>query len=247
MRRSVLAFAMMMLACGSKESTADSVSDSALVSDSAPASDSGSDSASVSDAAASETPPDASTDAPIDANKAAGCVGTFGTSLPAGFVRIDGTVLAVIDPGTESCPRPNRDHVILEVQMAGAAYRVVINVQSTVTGVDPDVLFADHAAKLPDPAWADGFHTGVTLDYFKSFGLHSDSPEFVKHPMAELVSMVVGEIDVGTKVSVYASGDGGDSVHLVHRNGHDDDGAIVIDPAGTSPHFMLFHFANQTF
>jgi hypothetical protein len=235
-------------ACGS--TTTDATPDTATVSDSAADSvlvpDSAADSVSVPDSDSASVP-DSASDSPSDADKAGLCTGTFGTALPAGFIRIDGTVLAVIKPATDTCPRPNRDHVILEVTMGGAAYRVVINVRSTLSGVDPDVLLADHAAPLPAPVWADGFHAGVALDYFTTLGLHSDSPEFVKHPMAELVSLVIGKIDVGSKVSVYAAGDGGDSVHLVHRNGRNEDGAIVLDPTGGSPRFLLFHFANQTF
>lgn len=51
---------------------------------------------------------------------------------------------------------------------------------------------------------------------------------------------------VGARASVYAQGDGGSSAHLVHRNGHYDDGAVVLDPAG-SPRFLVFHFDGQSF
>ena len=37
------------------------------------------------------------------------------------------------------------------------------------------------------------------------------------------------------------------SAHLIHRNGQQNDGAIVVDPTGAQPTWLLFHFANQTF
>src|SRR5262245_35357085 len=54
------------------------------------------------------------------------CVSTFGDQLTPGFGRIDGTLVALVRPVIdEHCAMPNRDHLILEVEMNGAVYRMV--------------------------------------------------------------------------------------------------------------------------
>ena len=70
-------------------------------------------------------PPDATTD------KSAACASTFGQSLTNAFGRLDGTILAVVFPGNQTCAAPNSTHVVLQVTMGGAAYRMVVNVMST--------------------------------------------------------------------------------------------------------------------
>jgi hypothetical protein len=179
--------------------------------------------------------------APVD--KAAACASAFGTALTAPYGRIDGTALAVVKPADTQCALPNGDHVTLQVTMNGAVYRMVINVLST--GADPDVqyLALDHA--LPGPAWAEGWHTGLTLDYVTDLGVHSTG--FTPHPMAELIGIVNDAITLQQKVSVYASTTGGASAHLIHRNGAGNDGAIVLDAAGPAPRVLLFHFSDQVF
>lgn len=183
-------------------------------------------------------------DAPGDVTKAAACVDAFGESLPSGYGRLDGTVIAVLAPG-EQCPLPNSDHVIVELLASGEVYRVVVNVLST--SADPDVRFGtlDHA--LPAPAWSDGFHTGVTLDYVADLGLHAGVAPFAAKPMAELGPLVVSKIDVGAKIAAYAQGTTGTSIHNVHRYGGGKDGALVLDPTGPNPHWLVFHFQNQSF
>jgi hypothetical protein len=183
-------------------------------------------------------PPD---DGGVD--KSADCASTFGTALTNSFGRVDGTVLAVVQPGDMKCPMPNSDHLILEVTMNGSAYRMVVNMQST-TG-DPNVQYLVLAHALPAPAWSEGWHTGLSLDYVNDLGVHGDA--FTPHPMAELATLVTGALTVGSKISVYASSSGGASAHLVHRNPVSADGAIVVDPAGAAPQMLLFHFADQSF
>jgi hypothetical protein len=184
------------------------------------------------------------TDAASDVSKSAACVDAFGDALPVGYGRIDGTVVAVVAPG-EMCPLPNSDHVILEVAADGAVYRVVVNVLST--GTDPDVRFGELGHALPAPAFGEGFHAGVTLDYATDLGLHAGAAPFTPKAMAALVPLVVARISVGAKISAYAQGSGGASVHNVHRYGSGKDGALVVDPTSTSPRWLVFHFADQTF
>lgn len=178
-----------------------------------------------------------------DVDKSKDCASTFGNALTSSYGRVDGTVLAVVQPGDMKCPMPNNDHLILEVTMSGAAYRMVVNMQST--SGDPNVQYLSLAHALPAPAWSEGWHTGLSLDYVNDLGVHAAG--FTPHPMAELAKLVTDAITVGSKISVYASSSGGASAHLIHRNTTNADGAIVIDPDGAAPQMLLFHFADQTF
>jgi hypothetical protein len=170
----------------------------------------------------------ASPDLAVD--KAARCTDTFGTALTAPYGRLDGTVLAVVPPAHPTCPRPNGDHLVLEVMAGGAAYRMVMNV---------DVLTAEKRAPLD--GWADGWHGSVALDYVTTLGVHK--ADFAS---ADPTLFVTGRLALDAPVSVFASTSGGDSAHLIHRNATDQDGAIVVDPTG-SPTYLLFAFTNQDF
>lgn len=160
------------------------------------------------------------------------------------FGRLDGTVLAVVKPTDTQCPTYNDDHVVLEVTSQGAVYRLVINVQSTVG--DPHVRFLEMPQALPAPAWADGWHAGLTLDYVADLGLHVSSP-FQAYSLEQLSDKIANDMTIGQKVSVYATSSGGSSAHDIHRQHGGDDGAIILDPDSANPTFMLFHFADQTF
>ncbi len=242
----------MLTACGgnvspSQAGTDAEVVDSGALIDSSIGSDSVSpiDSAVPSDVALDTSGAvDARDASTTDASKSAGCASTFGTALPSGYGRLDGTVVAVVAPGDKICTASNRDHIVLEVSMDGAVYRMVVNVVSTVAGVSPDVFYQELPHALPTPAFAEGFHADVTLDYPTTLGLHIDDAGWKATPMATLVDEVTAALDVGAKVSVYSQGSGGDSTHLVHRYGGNTDGAIVVDPTGT-PRFLVFHFAND--
>lgn len=178
-------------------------------------------------------------------DKAAACASMFGDALTNAFGRADGTVLAVVQPEDTQCPLPNNDHVILQITMNGAAYRMVINIESSFG--DPNVRYLEMEHALPAPAWAEGWHTGLTLDYVNDLGLHTTSSGFTPHPLAELSGIVTDAITIGQKVSVYTTSSGGSSAHKIHRNEGKTDGAIVLDPDSAHPKMLLFHFANQTF
>jgi len=180
-----------------------------------------------------------------DAGKASACASTFGNELTAAFGRLDGTVLAVVGPTDTQCALPNSDHLVVQVVMHGAAYRMVVNVLSSSS--DPNVYLDEIDAPLAGGPFEEGWHPGYALDYVTTLGVHSDA--FVPHAMAELVTLVTDEIDLGANISVYATSTGGtyaDSAHLVHRNATNADGAIVIHP-DTAPHYLLFRFGEQSF
>ncbi len=188
-------------------------------------------------------PVDARDAAPVD--KAAACAPTFGTALTAGFGRVDGTIVAVVQPKDTQCALPNNDHLILQVRMLGAVYRMVVNVQSDRAGADVRVSYLEKPVKLPAPAWAEGWHTGLKLDYVADFG--AKSADFTPFALTELSAKVADVLPLSAKVSVYSDTSGGASTHLIHRNDGVKDGAIVLDPEGPSPRALLFRFATQSF
>jgi hypothetical protein len=181
-----------------------------------------------------------------DASKAAACASTFGAELTNAFGRIDGTLLAVVGPSDTQCVMPNDDHLVVQVTMHGAAYRMVVNVLST--GAVPDVFYATVPAPLAGGPFAEGWHPGYALDYVTTLGVHADA--FAAHPMAELVEIVTAQLELGAPISVYATSSGGSyahSAHLIHRNLADADGAIVLGPDTASPRYLLFRFSDQSF
>lgn len=204
------------------------------------------DAATVVDAAA-----DLATDVPVDtaadASKAATCASTFGTALTAPFGRADGTVVAIVGPTDTACAWPNSDHLVVQMRIGEAIYRMVINVESD-RGADLRVRYTEIEHAMPAPAWAEGWHTGLTLDYPSMLDAHATAA-FTAYEMAPLVTKVTDAIPLGAKVSVYAATSGGASAHKVHRNtaGTNQDGAIVIEPTSAKPRWLLFHFADQTF
>lgn len=210
----------------------------------APADDAAAPADDAATASDTSTTPDAAVDAFVPTGM---CAGAFGSALTEGFGRIDGIVYAVQKPTDKTCTFPNSDHVVLQVLMNGAVYRLVINVQSDRATADPRIQIATLPHALPAPAFAEGWHAAVPLDYVTSLGAHADAT-FTPLTLAEATAKIVTEVKVGAPIAVYGTSGAGrpESAHLIHRNATDQDGAIVIDPT-TSPKFMLFHFDNQTF
>jgi len=188
--------------------------------------------------------------APADTrvDKSATCApeSEFGMALTNSFGRADGTITAIVAPTVTTCAWPNDDHVVVQMKMDGKIYRMVVNVLSSF-GEDLRVRFAtvEHPA-IGEP-WSEGWHPGVSLDYATTLNLHSDNPAFVPYEMLPLSDRIDGAIELGKTVSVYAWSSGGPSAHKIHRNTGSKDGAIVLDPTGPKPTWLLFHFANQTF
>jgi hypothetical protein len=201
----------------------------------------------ASTATSSDAAPDAAIDATANPDKAATCASTFGNALTDAFGRVDGTVEAVLKPAHATCEQPNRTHLILQVRMQGAVYRMVVNVASTKT--NPNIWFKALLHPLPPPAWQEGWHPGLTLDYAKDLDAHKG--DLVETTTAELVDKVYNALELGSTVSVYSSSSGGakaDSAHLIHRTGKNNtDGAIVLNPNSSAPTFLLFSFEEQTF
>lgn len=199
----------------------------------------------------SATEAEAEAGAPDDGGDDSGltgkCADEFGSALTEGFGRLDGVVYAVQKPSDTACVMPNKDHVVVQVLMGGAVYRMVVNVESD-RGLDRRVRLAEVRSKaLPAPAFGEGWHAGVTLDYAATLDAHSD--DFTPFTMDELVARIADALVVGAPVSVYATSGAGrpESTHLIHRNKTDADGALVVAPRSASPTFLLFAFDGQAF
>ena len=59
--------------------------------------------------------------------------------------------------------------------------------------------------------------------------------------------MVESELATANHVSVYMTGYNSSGGHLVHRQGTNIDGAIVIDPLSPTSHALLFRFSTDSF
>ena len=202
-------------------------------------------------AACGSSPAPAGVDAPPplpDAGKDAACASSFGSALTNAFGRVDGTVVAVVQPADPNCAQENSDHVVVQVHMNGDVYRMVVNVLSD--SGDPMIRVRELDAALPAPAFAEGWHTGILLDYPTSLGLHSTDADWQPMSMADATARIGNAITIGAPISVYATSTGGtkaDSAHLIHREGGNHDGAIVLSPDGATPHWFVFDFSDQTF
>jgi hypothetical protein len=134
---------------------------------------------------------------------------------------------------------------VLEIQSNGAKYPLVVNVKDPTGGV----YLAEVDAPLVGVAWQEGWHTDAAekLDYVSN--LHKHSTDFVAHNATDLVNAILCELVPGDTVSIYAKGWGNNGAHDIHRNtgGGGADGAVVLHAHTANPHYLLFHFINQSF
>jgi hypothetical protein len=171
------------------------------------------------------------------------CVSSFGSAMDNNYGRLDGTLHAIVRPQDQSCAMPNGTHVDLEMDFGGATYRLLIDVQSD-TGTDTRVYYMTKNAPLPGDAWSEGWHTSnVSLDYPTTFGVHF--ADFTQYTLADLTNVIVGQLTIGEKLSIYAMGFGNGG-HDIHRNSaKNEDGAVVIGPDTANPQVLLFHFQDD--
>jgi hypothetical protein len=171
------------------------------------------------------------------------CVSSFGSAMDNNYGRLDGTLHAIVRPQDQSCAMPNGTHVDLEMDFGGATYRLLIDVQSD-TGTDKRVYYMTKNAPLPGDAWSEGWHTSnVSLDYPTTFGVHF--ADFTQYTLADLTNIIVGQLTIGEKLSIYTMGFGNGG-HDIHRNSaKNEDGAVVIGPDTANPQVLLFHFQDD--
>lgn len=199
-----------------------------------------------SPAAVDATSLDGGRDATPD--KDAYCTASFGNAITADYGRVDGIITAVIEPGNQRCIDQDNDHVIVQVRMRNAIYRMVVNVESN--SLVKEIRMRNVPHPLLGPSFAEGWHPGVTLDYVTDLGVHSTDDSWTAEPLQAAAQRIADVLIIGAPIAVYASSFGGamaSGVHLIHRNAPGLDGALVVDPTGAIPVFVLFHFENQTF
>ncbi len=199
-----------------------------------------------SDAARDASTSDASTGEAAAADGASGddgpparvtCTTSFGTGLsPGGFGRLDGFVVAVVVPGSGAC-NADSHHVHVQVSSGGATYDVAVNTDSG--------FVAEKDVPLPGGAWNEGWHAHAKLDYASDLGLHA--PDFSPGSEGAINQQIEGALASANHVSVFATTYSKGGIHLVHRHGFNDDGALVLDPLSPTSRVFAFHFSNQSF
>jgi hypothetical protein len=161
------------------------------------------------------------------------CTGNFGNALSAQFGRMDGLLVSVIPPGGPSSCNGDARHVHLQVLIQGSVYDVAVNT---------DTLEATRDMPLPNGAWSEGWHPGLTNDYTQ-YGLHSTDFTTPSNAAQSIENFVA----TANHVSIFATGYGPTGAHDVHRHPSTGDGMIVIDPLASTAHVMMFCFNTDTF
>jgi hypothetical protein len=212
----------------------------------------------ASDAGVIDAPPppsDAATDASVDAAPDASsggndgpptrepCTSSFGSGMSTAFGRLDGFLVAIVNPGTSGCASDS-NHVHLQVLMKGSVYNIAVDVDSTGGG-SSEVSFLNVTAPLDGGAWSEGWHTGEKLDYVSTLGVHST--DMVAETKSQMISLLGSDLATVNHVSIFTTGFNSSGGHLVHREGSSHDGAIVIEPLSASPQYLLFRFPEQSF
>ena len=174
------------------------------------------------------------------------CTSAFGSGLTASpaFGRLDGYLVSIVLPGASGC-NADSSHVHLQVRMKGAIYDVAIDVTNDVSGVDDVHTTArDQAMPIAALPWAEGWHTGIGVDYV-ALGVHST--DLALATKSQMTTTLMNDLATANHISIYATTYGADGAHLVHRNGSGRDGLIVTEPLSVPAHLRLLSFAGQTF
>ncbi len=171
--------------------------------------------------------------------KSQACATEFGSLFTKSNGRADGTLVALVRPADTQCTLPNSTHVVLQLSIQNQVQRLVASVDG--------VAVATHAAPLLGPAYAEGWHENVPLEYATDLGVHSTDLSPVT--LDEAVAFLCDHLEVGAPVSVYAYSDGTlpASAHQIHSNDNYPDGAIVVDPTSATPTYLLFRYLDQVF
>jgi len=171
------------------------------------------------------------------------CTGSFGSAMSATYGRLDGILVSIVNLNGSSTCRGDNNHLHLQVQVNGGIEDIAVNTAST-TG-NPDVDFRTVNAPLAGAAWSAGWHTGAQLDYASTLGVSSGS--FTEETPTQLPAIIDSLLANANHVSIFTTGFDATGGHLIHRQGGNHDGAIVINPLSSSPTYLLFHFTTQTF
>lgn len=209
-----------------------------------PPQESGSSTSDASDATAVPTgDPGPLPDVPDGAPTRVPCTNNFGDALTETHGRLDGILVAIVDPDTDTCNGDDA-HVHLQVRADGQVYDVAVNVRSTAGG-DPTVHYLIAPGQVTGEPWSEGWHPGIGLDYARDLGIHAD--EFNPYNLDELAQKIDIALADANHVSIYGRGYGPDGLHEIHRDFGGHDGAIVLDPLSGQSRYLAFRFADQDF
>lgn len=167
------------------------------------------------------------------------CASEFGSLFTKSNGRADGALVALLQTTDQQCAEPNSSHAVLQLSMLGQVQRLVVSVSG--------VAVTTVSAPLAGPAYSEGWHEEVPLDYATDLGVHSTG--FTSVSITEAERLLCEYLDVGAPVSVYAYSDGSkpSSAHQIHYNDTYPDGAIVAEPTSGSPTYLLFRYDDQVF
>jgi len=161
------------------------------------------------------------------------CTGSFGSAMSATYGRLDGFLVAIVNPNTGSGCRGDDNHIHLQVRVNGGTEDIAVNIAST----------SGTPCRLPNPERDAG---GRRLDR----GLaHRPAARLREHPgrpllelhggdAIQLTALVDNAVANANHVSIYTTGFDATGGHLIHRQGSNHDGAIVINrrrPIHVSP------------
>lgn len=166
------------------------------------------------------------------------CTGTFGNGLSGTSGRLDGTIVAIVEPGGPRSCHGDRTHLHLQVLANGSVYDVAVNM---------DGLVAEKDTPLPGEGWAEGWHRGSSLHYDTDLGLHS--ADFQGGNLVEVTRLMDDALASANHVSIFGTLYGHGGLHLIHRSRSASgiDGAVVVDPLAQSAKVYAFRFDNQSF
>lgn len=171
------------------------------------------------------------------------CTGSFGSQMTTVFGRLDGFLVAIVPINGSSTCRGDDNHLHLQIRVNGQIQDIAVNTAST--SGSPDVDFLQFNAPLKGGAWSEGWHTGQSFDYATSLGVHSG--DFTERTPTTLPGIVTSALANANHVSIFTTGFNGTGGDLIHREGSNHDGAIVINPTTSNPSYLLFHFTDQSF
>src|SRR5512140_92221 len=128
------------------------------------------------------------------------CTSSFGSGLSSEYGRMDGYLVAIVPPAPSTDPcNADPSHLHLQVQISGAIYDVAVNVGTNDASNDVHTTTIEHA--LLGPAWSEGSHTSITVDY-PTLGVHSNTMPL--HTETENVAALMADLATANHVSIYA-------------------------------------------
>ncbi len=168
------------------------------------------------------------------------CTSKFGSALKGSFGRLDGYVVAVVNPSSSSQCNADSSHVHIQVEMNGAVYDVAVN-------VDGGYVYEANVP-LPGAAWSEGWYEDP-LDYETTLGVSSS--EFTATSQSALSTKLEGELATANHITVYGTtytgSDAGSGIHDIHYESTNKDGALFLDPLSADAHAILFRFSGDSF